>query len=634
MNLPSRAPGEPPRARFLLGRQSTPRALGDNKCTLGFHHLRFSLHVPSLLFSVLLLTSCVQREPPADVTVINGTEPESLDPHIVTGIPEMRITKALFDGLVKLDPREARPIPALAERWDISPDGRVYTFHLRTNAVWSTGEPITTADVVWSWFRALNPATAGDYAGQLFYIKGAEDWYNGKAKDPSQVGIQALDDHTLRVELNAPLAFFPDLCAFPTLAVVPRAVIEKYGDRWLHAQPLPTSGAFTLGAWRVNDKVRLLRNPRYWDDADTASEIIDVLPTGSPNTSLNLYETGVADVVWDKDLVPAELIDVLKQRPDFHTFDYLGTYFYRFNVTKPPYHDARVRLAFAMVTDKSRITTKLTKGGEKPAVHFVPDGVANYEAPHGPSFDLEQARRLLAEAGYPGGKGFPRTTYTFASGSAGGARMHGKIAVELQQMWREALGVEVELRQIERKIFYSSQSRLEYDISASSWIGDYNDANTFLDLFTSFSGNNRTGWKHARYDELIRQANLETDLTKRAGLFREAELILITGEAPIVPLYFYAGFSYYHPERVGGIWPNILDEHPLQYIHRKRPKSEARSPKKIRDVNSGLSFRSKAQSDSCGRIWLPTDFGSRISFGSRHAEFGFNSFELDADTFH
>lgn len=608
--------------------------MGDNKCTLGFHHLRFSLHVPSLLFSVLLLTSCVQREPPADVTVINGTEPESLDPHIVTGIPEMRITKALFDGLVKLDPREARPIPALAERWDISPDGRVYTFHLRTNAVWSTGEPITTADVVWSWFRALNPATAGDYAGQLFYIKGAEDWYNGKAKDPSQVGIQALDDHTLRVELNAPLAFFPDLCAFPTLAVVPRAVIEKYGDRWLHAQPLPTSGAFTLGAWRVNDKVRLLRNPRYWDDADTASEIIDVLPTGSPNTSLNLYETGVADVVWDKDLVPAELIDVLKQRPDFHTFDYLGTYFYRFNVTKPPYHDARVRLAFAMVTDKSRITTKLTKGGEKPAVHFVPDGVANYEAPHGPSFDLEQARRLLAEAGYPGGKGFPRTTYTFASGSAGGARMHGKIAVELQQMWREALGVEVELRQIERKIFYSSQSRLEYDISASSWIGDYNDANTFLDLFTSFSGNNRTGWKHARYDELIRQANLETDLTKRAGLFREAELILITGEAPIVPLYFYAGFSYYHPERVGGIWPNILDEHPLQYIHRKRPKSEARSPKKIRDVNSGLSFRSKAQSDSCGRIWLPTDFGSRISFGSRHAEFGFNSFELDADTFH
>jgi len=522
------------------------------------------------LLSAFVLASCVRREPNTDITVINGTEPESLDPHIVTGIPEMRITKALFDGLIKLDPREARPIPALAERWDVSPDGRVYTFHLRTNAVWSTGEPITTADVVWSWMRALSPATAGDYAGQLFYIKGAEDWYNGKTKDPSQVGIRAVDAHTLRVELNAPLAFFLDLCAFPTLAVVPRETIEKHGDRWLHANPLPTSGAFLLGAWRVNDKVRLIRNPRYWDAANTASEIIDVLPTGSPNTALNLYETGVADIVWDKDLVPAELIEILKQRPDFHSFDYLGTYFFRFNVTRPPYNDARVRKAFAMATDKSRITTKLTLGGEKPAPHFVPDGVANHDAPPGPPFDIEKARKLIAEAGFPGGKGFPRTTYTFFSAAAGGAKMHGKIAVELQQMWRAALGIEVELRQIERKIFYSSQSRLEYDISASSWIGDYNDANTFLDLFTSSSGNNRTGWKNPRYDELIREANLETDMKKRAGIFRQAELILVAEESPIVPLYFYAGFNYYHPQKIGGVWSNLLDEHPLQYIYKRK----------------------------------------------------------------
>jgi oligopeptide transport system substrate-binding protein len=221
-----------------------------------------------------------------------------------------------------------------------------------------------------------------------------------------------------------------------------------------------------------------------------------------------------------------------------------------------------------MVTDKARITTKLTMGGEKPAAHFVPDGVANYYAPDGPRFDIERARKLLAEAGYPGGKGFPRTTYTFFSAAAGGARMHGKIAVELQQMWRDALGIEVELRQIERKIFYSSQSRLEYDISASSWIGDYNDANTFLDLFTSFSGNNRTGWKNQPYDELIRAANLETDLKKRAGLFRQAELIVIKEEVPIVPLYFYAGFNYYNPTNIGGVWPNLLDEHPLQYIYK------------------------------------------------------------------
>ena len=264
----------------------------------------------------------------------------------------MRITKALFDGLTKLDARTARPVPALADRWEISPDRRVYTFHLRTNAVWSTGEPITTADVVWSWMRALDPATASDYAGQLFYIKGAEDYYNRKIKDSAQVGIRALNAHSMRVELNQPLAFFLDLCACPVLAVVPRQAIEQYGDRWLTSHPLPTSGAFQLGAWRINDRVRLIRNPRYWDAAQTASGIIDVLPVGSPNTALNLYETGVADIVWDKDLVPAELLDVLVKRPDFHNFDYLGTYFYRFNVTRPPFNDPRVRRAFALATDR------------------------------------------------------------------------------------------------------------------------------------------------------------------------------------------------------------------------------------------------------------------------------------------
>jgi oligopeptide transport system substrate-binding protein len=320
MSFANRATGKTPLARFRF-----LAALGLLFC-----------------FCILLNPGCARREPVADIVICNANEPESLDPHIVTGISEMRITKSLFDGLTKLEPRNAAPVPALAERWEISPDGRTYTFHLRTNAVWSTGDPITSQDVVWSWFRALSPATAGDYAGQLFYIKGAEDWNSGKITNSAQVGIRALDERTVQVELNSPLAFFLELCSFPTLAVVPRQTIEQYGDRWLHAKPLPTSGAFTLGAWRVNDKVRLLRNPRYYDATNTASEIIDVLPVGSPSTALNLYETGVADIVWDKDLVPSELMDVLIKRTDFHSFTYLGTYFYRFNVTKPPFHDARV----------------------------------------------------------------------------------------------------------------------------------------------------------------------------------------------------------------------------------------------------------------------------------------------------
>ena len=531
----------------------------------------------TLSFLSFLTTGCVRREAPADLVIINGNEPESLDPATVTGISEMRIARTLFEGLLRLDPRTAEPIPALAERWDISPDGTVYTFHLRTNAAWSTGERITTEDVVYSWMRALSPSTAGDYAGQLFYIKNAEPYYNGKIKDRAEVGIRALDAWTLRVELEQPVAFFLDLCTFPTLAVVPRQTIERYGDRWLNQEPLPCSGAFQLVAWRLNDKVRVRKNPHYWDAANTRSTLIDILPIASPTVALNLYERGVADIVWDKDLVPVELLDVLVKRPDFHTFNYLGSYFYRFNITREPFNDPRVRKAFALVTDKRRITEKLTKGGEKPASHFVPEGVANYQSPPGLGLDPELGRRLLAEAGFPGGKGFPHRQYSFFSAASGGAKMQGKIAVELQQMWHEQLGVKIELRQIERKVFYSQQSRLDYDISASSWIGDYNDANTFLDLFMSNSGNNRTGWKSPKYDELIRRANLQTDAIARAELFRQAESLLVMEETPIVPVYFYAGFNYFDTRKIQGVYQNILDEHPLQYIYKVTPRAHAQA---------------------------------------------------------
>ena len=197
---------------------------------------------------VLLIAGCVRHEPPADVTIINGAEPESLDPAIITG----QAGHARGHGTVRrLDAARSRkrraPIPGLAERWDISPDGCIYTFHLRTNLVWSTGEPITADDVVYSWIRALNPATASDYAGQLFYLKNAEDFNTGKIKDPSQVGVHALDPFTVRVELNHPTPFFLDICALPVTCVVPRQTIEKYGDRWLMARPLPVSGPYELG---------------------------------------------------------------------------------------------------------------------------------------------------------------------------------------------------------------------------------------------------------------------------------------------------------------------------------------------------------------------------------------------------
>jgi oligopeptide transport system substrate-binding protein len=537
-----------------------------------FSRARFCFLNCGVLLVWLFISGCTPHEPPADITIINAAEPESLDPAIITGQPELRAVQGLFEGLTRLDPKTARPIPGLAERWEISPDGLVYTFHLRTNLVWSTGEPITADDLVYSWLRALSPATASDYAGQLFYLKNAADFNAGKIKDPSLVGVHALDKFTVRAELNHPTAFFLDLCAFPTLYVVPHQTIEKYGDRWLMARPLPSSGPYELAAWRLNDKVRLKKNPRYWDAANTQSEIIDLLPVGSPITSLNLYENGQADIVWDKDLVPVELLDVLLKRPDFHTFNYLGTYFIRLNVTHKPFDDPRVRRALALAIDKNRIVKKITRAGEQPASHLVPDGTANYLPPAGLEYNPELAKKLLAEAGYPGGKGFPRFNYIFNAAAGGAAKIHENVAIELQQMWRDTLGIEMELRQLEWKVYLGAQSHLDYDTSRSSWIGDYNDPQTFLGMFTSDDGNNRTGWKNKEYDALIQEANEQPDLAARAKIFQQAETLLVRDEVPVIPLFFYVGINYFDTNKISGIYQNILDNHPLQYIRKIKPQ--------------------------------------------------------------
>jgi oligopeptide transport system substrate-binding protein len=517
------------------------------------------------------LPGCSRHEPPADLTIVNSSEPESLDPAIITAQADMRIVSGLFEGLTRLEPVGARAVPGLAHHWEISPDGTVYTFHLRTNLLWSTGEPITADDVVYSWRRELSPATASDYAGQLYYVKNAAEFNTGKIHDPSQVGVQALDPLTVRVELNHPTLFFLDICAMPLASVVPRQTIGKYGDDWLNVRPLPVSGAYELAAWRLNDRIRLRKNPRYWDAAHTQSSLIDFLPIGTPNTALSLYLRGQADIVWDKELIPSELMDVLLKRPDFHTYQYLGTYFIRFNVTRKPFDDPRVRRALALAVDKDRIVKKITRAGEITTSHLVPPGTANYTPPEGLHYDPKLARQLLAQAGFPGGKGFPRFEYLFNSG-AGGLKLHEDIAIELQQMWRHELGIEMELRQVESQVFWGTQSRLDYTVSRSSWIGDYNDANTFLGMFLSGDGNNETGWSNRRYDELIHAANATTDPALREQRFQQAETILVRDEVPIFPLYVYMGVNYFDTNKIAGIWQNVLDDHPLRTISKTKAR--------------------------------------------------------------
>ncbi len=348
------------------------------------------------------------------------------------------------------------------------------------------------------------------------------------------------------------------------MAVVPRRAIEQFGDRWLLKPPVPVSGAYELDSWRINDRVRLRRNPRYWDAVHTRSEVVDLLPCINASTALNLYETRAVDIVWDKNLVPVDLLDLLLKRADFHSYPVLGTYFLRFNVTRPPFDDARVRRAFAMAIDKGKIVVKITRGGEQVASSFTPPNIGGYRNPEGPAFQPEVSRQLLTEAGYPGGAGFPRFEYLFDTTS----QLQEQIAVELQAMWERELGVRPGLRKMEWKTYLAAQGRLDYDVCRSSWIGDYNDPNTFLDLFMSNNGNNRTGWSDRRYDDFMRRANAELNPEHRGELLRQAETILISNAVPIVPIYFYSGLEYFDSDRIEGVYPNVRDEHPVRVIAR------------------------------------------------------------------
>jgi oligopeptide transport system substrate-binding protein len=538
------------------------------------------------------LTGC-RPIPPADITIHNGPEPETIDPHVLTGQADGRVGGALFEGFTRFDPRSGRAIPGLAERWELSADGRTYTFHLRTNAAFSTGEPIRADDFVWSWQRAVNPLTGADYSGFFFYVKGGRELATAISTNLAELGIRALDPLTVQVELVNPTPFFLDLCAMRIMAVVPRWTIERFGDQWIRAQPLPCSGPYALISWRPNDRIQVRRNPHYWDAANVLSERVDFLPGDSSATALNLFLTGGVDFIVDKNMIPTELNDVLRERPDFHRYDYLGNYFARFNVTRKPFTDVRVRQAICLVVDKRRIVERITRLGEKPASALTPPGTGDYVGPEGlghnavaaatneTSYVAEMAKnilvakRLLADAGFPDGKGFPDFSYMFNAGGGGGARMHEQIGVELQAMVREHLGLRMEMRPVEWKTYLSDMSQLNFDMVRGSWIGDYQDPTTFLDCFLADSGNNRTGWRNADYDRLMNEAAAEADQSRRFALLRRAETLLTRDEVPMLPLFYYKGFYAYDPEKIGGIWANLTDEHPVWAMYRK---DRARKP--------------------------------------------------------
>ena len=524
--------------------------------------LRVSLGICITIFT-WLLASCEKADHRADLVFLNGAEPETLDPAIITGQPEGRIVNALFEGLCAYD-ENGQPSPGVAESWEISPDAKTYTFHIRPNAKWSDGSPLKASDFVDSWYHTLKPETASQYNYQLYPIKNAQAFAEGKIATFSEVGVHAVDDLTLRVDLENPTSYFLQLCAFPTLHPLPVDLIKRVGDDWVKPANIISNGAFTLETWRINDKIRLRKNAQYWDSANVALETIDVLPISDANVAFNFYASGLADLMMDKGLAPPALLEDLKKRPDFHAAPFLGIYFLRYNCERGPFKDERVRTAFSLAVDKKRIVDKITRAGELPASGFVPPGIPGFHGTDGLPFDPAQAARLLAEAGFPAGKGFPNVNYLYSK-----SELNEAIAVELQNMWRDSLGVNVNLVRQEWKVYLNSLSLLDYDIARSSWVGDYADPNTFLDMFLTGGGNNRTGWSSTAYDTLLATASRELNPSRRFEILREAEDLLVKNAIPVCPIYYYVGIQLYDPAKLDGIRANVLDEHPLRKIRKK-----------------------------------------------------------------
>lgn len=498
----------------------------------------------------------------------NGTEPKDIDPHIVTGVTEHNIISALLEGLVSEHPKTLEPLPGTAESWEISDNGKIYTFNLRSNARWSNGDPVTAEDFVWSWKRILTPSLGAEYAYQLFTIKNAKAFHNGDISDFKQVGIKAINPYTLQVELNYPTPYFLSLLTHYSTFPVHKPTILTYGkidDRgthWTRPGNFVGNGPFTLTEWRLNYRISVEKNPHYWDANIVQLQNIRFYPIDNTHTEERMFRT---DVLHVANSIPADKISMYQQQyaNRITVNPYLGTYYYRFNVNSGPLKDPRVRQALSKSIDRNIIVDAITKGSQLPAYTFTPPNTKGYTSSTSIKMDIDIAKKLLAEAGYPDGENFPMLELLYNTSDG-----HRRIAVAIQQMWKTALNIDITLLNQDWKVYLSRVQSQDYDIARAGWIGDYPDPNTFLDMFVTDGGNNQTGWSNPRYDELITLASTQKSQSERYTSFQQAEAILLT-ESPIIPIYTYTRVQLKHPD-VKGWWPNILDHHPYKYVSLKR----------------------------------------------------------------
>ena len=528
---------------------------------------------PFILFMMgLALASCGSREREVDkasaegiLLVGNGTEPKTLDPQLATGVPENKIIQALIEGLVSYHPTDSTQVsPGVAESWESNDDYTVWTFNLRDNARWTNGDPVRAQDFVYSWERILTPALGGEYAQLLYVIKGAEAFHTGQTDQFDSVGVRAIDDKTLEVTLEGPTPFFPNMLQHYAFYPVNPTAVEAGGGMtnrqsgWSTLENYVGNGPFVLSKWDTNQLVEVVPNPDYWDADAVKLKGIRFYPIENAKTEETAYKGGRLHIT---STVPSEKIPSLKKSmgDQLRIEPYLGTYFYRINVTRKPFDDVRVRRALNLAIDRKLLTDRVLQGGQIPATGFTPPGIEGFQTADAVGFDPAEAKRLLAEAGYRDGRGFPSTEILINTSEA-----HRKIAEAIQQMWKENLGIDVGIYNQEWKVYLDSQSKLDYDMSRSGWIADYVHPMTFLEIFTSGNGNNDTGWASDEYDRLIGEARVATTEESRLSLLSQAEAIFMK-DVPVIPIYWYTRVYLIDP-RVKGWSPTLLDNRPYKGV--------------------------------------------------------------------
>jgi len=531
----------------------------------------------SIVLILFIIASCSESVNPVDSGLENqiyhhgnGSEPQGLDPHIVTGVPEHHILISLCEGLTipNPNPNDINGYMAgTAESWSVSDDGKEYIFNINKNAKWSNGEPVTADDFVWSWKRILTASLGSQYPDMLYYLEGAYEYHNGLIDDFDQVGVKSINKHTLQVNLKNPTPFFLGLLSHYSTWPVHKDTVLKFGNiddrngEWTRPGNFVCNGPFQLKTWELNNKIIVEKNPHYYDAAMVRLNEIHYYPVSNVMTEDRMFRAGQLHLT---STLPSQKCPIyIEENPNLRIDPYMGTYFYRINTENEVLKDVRVRKALAYSIDRQLLVDKVTKCGQIPAYSFTPPGSNGYQPNTEIPFDPLLAKSLLEEAGFSDKNPFPKLEILFNTNED-----HRKLALAVQQMWQINLGIEVELVNQDWKVYLNREMIGDFQISRAGWIGDYEDPNTFLDLMRPNRGNNKTGWENMEYDALVEKANTINDQAERYELLYQAEEILIEN-MPVIPLYTYVRAYQLSPD-VKGFSPHILDHHHPKFIYLER----------------------------------------------------------------